>query len=158
MLRDLTQLAILNSHAPFDAAVNKYADGALGNLLHKSLNVVKGTYDFTVQAGAIGSLNLNDDTGVPLILPNGATVLYAVVVHSVACTSGGSATVSLGLKTAVDVLAATAVASMTGVVPGAPTFAANAITSFGADKPLTMAIATATLTAGKFSVYLVYVV
>lgn len=84
----------------------------------------------------------------------------AMVVHSAymevltTCTSGGSATVSLGISgDAAGLVAATAVASLTaGAVIGPEAF--DASFKLAADAVVQMAIGTAALTAGKIAIVL----
>lgn len=134
---------------------------AMGDELAKVKNVIKGRYSFAVQGGAIGSVNLLKDLGDKLsyvVLPLGALVTGSWVDHSTACTSGGAATVALSTgQAANDVLAATAVASMTGLVEGVSTGTAANMKKMTAARTATATIAAAALTAGVFNVFLEYV-
>jgi hypothetical protein len=99
-------------------------------------------YDFSVDGGAVGALDV-------------LTADEALVVHSVvakvktACTSGGSATVSLGKSgDAAGLVAATAVASLTaGALIDSASFGSGYKLASG--DVVQMDIAVAALTAGK---------
>lgn len=108
-------------------------------------------YDFAVHGGAVGSIAIAD-----LKLPNKAIIHSGYVNVITAPTSGGSATVALGLGTTgtkTTILTATAIASITGQV------ALNTLPiQIGSNAPnnLIVTVATAALTAGKLEIYLSY--
>lgn len=145
-------LAAANSHTPLEG---------LGSVIHKTKNCVRAVWDFAVQGGAVGTLNLLDDQGNPCILPKGAYVTNVVLDVVTPCTTSASGTGSLGLLTATDLLAATAAASITGLLAGVPVGTAatwkGPVTAVGGTQ-VTMGIATGALTAGKFSALIEYVV
>ena len=112
-------------------------------------------YDFATDGGAIGAINLRGD-----MIPSGAVILNTVIRVATAVTSGGAATVSLGVEAATDTRAAATLAtapalSTTGVKPGAVTNAAPTETT--ADRHVVATIAAFALTAGRFSVLVEYV-
>lgn len=111
---------------------------------------VKVTYDFAVDGGAVGTLEL------PFKLPLGAIVYGGLVDVDTAPTSGGSATIALGLNTNTDLLAATAIASVTGRVATVPVWTAASAVKLTAERKLKITIAVAALTAGKMDIYLNY--
>jgi len=111
-------------------------------------------YDFASDGGAVGTISLRGDR-----LPNDAVVNDGMVHVNTALTSGGSATIALHILNAADVLAATAVASFSAnalldVVPVST--AATSIRATSGGLGLTMTIAAAALTAGKFTVAVEY--
>jgi len=111
-------------------------------------------YDFAKDGGAIGDIELRGDA-----LPEGAIVVDGLVHVKTACTSGGSATVALKLLSAADVMAATAVASLSlnAIIATKPVgTAASAILNTTAGIGLTATVAVAALTAGKIVVALEY--
>lgn len=123
--------------------------------LEKQMKVAKFVYDFAKDGGAVGAVVVGAG-----MLPNGAIVNGGTVHVDTAVTSGGSATVALGIETATDVLGATGKASFTlgarlDVVPVRT--AATAVKTT-ASRGLTVTIGTATLTAGKITVFLEYYV
>jgi hypothetical protein len=114
------------------------------------------TYDFAVDGGAVGNINLLGSAGIP----SGAVAIEAFVDVTTALTSGGAATAALSLEAAGDLLAA-------AVISGAPfstTGRKNLLAQSGATsvkttaaRDIVLAVAVAALTAGKFTVYLNYI-
>lgn len=132
----------------------------LGAKLSQSLGCVVGTYDFSKQGGAVGSFSLKDKDGNSVKLPSGSLILNAFAVVRTALTSGGLATIALTSEGAADLLAATAVASFSSAaklqgVPDFGTLADSVLTT--AERTLTATVAVAALIAGKFDVYVFYV-
>ncbi len=140
-----------------------------GDEISEVLNYKRFVFDFSVVGGAIGTLALQDEQGVAAVLPVGSLILSVIFDFVTAVTSGGAATVSFGCTSAVDLLAATAKASLTGLVAGIPVMtAATAVkVSTGTAtlarrnfsvvaQPLTATVATAALTAGKCYVHTVF--
>lgn len=104
-------------------------------------------YDFSKDGGATGALDA-------LTVKDACVVRAAYLLVDTTCTSGGSATVSLGKSgDAAGLVAATAVASLTA---GAQIDSASFGTGYklAADEVVQVAIGTAALTAGKIRVRL----
>ena len=141
-----------------------FAPMALGSqVVRRSFRVFKGVYDFSVQGGAIGAIALYDPVfgkAVPLNIPANFIIWECLIDVITAPTSGGSATIAFNSgQTTADLLAATAIASITGFVAGIPVgTAASAIkvpsTQAQPGSAVTITVATAALTAGKFNVHL----
>ena len=118
----------------------------------------KMTYDFAVDGGAIGPITpANSPT-----LPATAIILGGVVDITTTLTSGGAATIALGLGVGAQVAslkAATAVATwaagMTGI-PLIPIFTSATYVKVAAPTALTLTVAAFALTAGKFDVNIAY--
>lgn len=111
------------------------------------LQIMRLVYDFALDAGAQATLDL-------AVAPNGMVIHSAYANVKTACTSGGSATVSVGVDTDVDaVIDETAVASLTAGALIAPV--TNNPVLVAATKKVNLTIATADLTAGKIEVVLV---
>lgn len=121
-----------------------YANGWSGG----EIQVYKAVYDFAVDGGAVSVIDLIE-------LQEAMVIHGGIVKVKTLCTSGGSATVELGIKAGDTdaVLAATAVASLT----------ANAVFSNAAASTdlyvasgaiISMEIKVAALTAGKIEVEL----
>ena len=108
--------------------------------------IARVTYDFADYGGAVGLITL------PLELPDGAIVTRGVVDVVTAPTSGGSATIALGLNAANDLLTATAIASFTGQIE----LLDDALVKLTADRKVTATVAVAALTGGVFNIYLDY--
>ena len=146
----------LNKSNDWIAAKNK-----IGDVIHKGFNVVKGSYSFSRDGGAVGDINLKDQDGVSVVkIPSGAVVLNAFVVVSTACTSGGAATIDVQIEAANDLLAAGAVASFSSAaklqgIPDFGTLADSVVTT--AERTLSISVNTAALTAGAFDVFVFYV-
>lgn len=132
-------------------------------IVRRSHRVFKGVYDFSVQGGSTSAaISLYDPVfgkKVPLTLPAGF-IISKVLIDVLTNPIGASATLALSSgKTAADLLAATAVASFTGLIDGIPTTAAAtnikiAATTAAPGSICTLTIATTALTAGKFNVFI----
>lgn len=113
-------------------------------------------HDFAVDGGAVGTITLRGGK-----LPKGAVVTGGILRIKTSYTSGGSATVALHAVGAGDILAATAVYSLTaGLMDTVPvnTAATSVGPTTAAGTPITATIAVAALTAGKVYAALDYVV
>lgn len=123
---------------------------------HK-IQLMKATYSFAVQGGSdTVAINLLDADGKDAVLPNKAIVKQVIMDWYTAATSGGSATISIGLNTSSDLKSALAVGSATGLVAGVPVGTAASAVKATAKRTLTMTVATATLTAGKMDCFVEY--
>lgn len=117
----------------------------------------KMTYDFAVDGGAVSVITPTNSPTIPL----NAIILGGTIDITTTLTSGGAATIALGLGSGAQVAslkAATAVATWAaGQLALVPIFTAATYVKSAAATRLTLSIATAALTAGKFDVNLVYV-
>lgn len=130
-------------------------------ILGKTFNCAKGSWSFSRDGGAVGDINLKAADGVTtVVIPSGAVVLNVFCVSTTAVTSGGSLTLDLNCNAANDLLAATAVASLTtnAKIQGIPDFGTlgDAIITT-ADRTLTLSFNVAAATAGVLDVYVFYV-
>lgn len=107
-------------------------------------------YDFSTDGGAVGDINLS------ATLPKDAIVYDGMIDVITDPTSGGAATIALRYESAGDVLAATAIGSVTGQVKTVPDNSAANCIKLTAKRDLIMTVATAALTAGKLVVVLKY--
>lgn len=117
-------------------------------------------YDFAKQGGAIGALTLSGPS-----LPEGAVIVDSYIDVRTVPTSGGSATISVGIVSAIDLNSVDAISgapwSSTGQVDpdNGPSAGAESgyirITSSDF-RVVRITVAVADLTAGKFFVVLVY--
>lgn len=107
-------------------------------------------YDFSEHGGVVG------DNALPFVLPAGAIVYAGMIDVITAPTSGGSATVALKLEGAGDILAATAIGSLTGLVDVVPDGTAGNAVKTTVERQLQLTVATAALTAGKMIIHLDY--
>lgn len=117
--------------------------------------VARGLYEFALDGGAVGDIVLRGDS-----LPSGAIITDALIHVDTALTSGGAATVAIKTEGAADINAADAISgapwSTTGAKRGDFT-ATTAPIKTTAARNITATVATAALTAGKFSVLVFYV-
>lgn len=122
-----------------------------------AMQAVRGRYDFSVDAGAVGDIDLSQAAA----LPAGAVILGGYIEVDTALTSGGSATVAVSAESAGDILAAAAFGgapwSTTGRKSVIPVFTGATMVKTTAARKITATIATAALTAGVFDVVLFYV-
>lgn len=153
-------------------------------IVRRSVKAAKGVWDFAVQGGAIGNINLYDSTFAPgasappgqaqvnlaqqknvfkqLIIPYNAIIVRALI-DVITAPTGASCTIafSTGVSSA-DLKSATAVGSLTGLVDTAPVN--TAASSIKVLQPVVgsqgvtpfIAIATAPATAGKINVHFEY--
>jgi hypothetical protein len=123
----------------------------------KSLKRWKGSYDFAVDGGAVGTIVLRSEDGQ---LPNGAVILGGFTKVTTPLTSGGAGTAALQAEAANDIINAAAVSgapwSTAGRKSVIPAFTGATTVETTAARSPSMVIGTAALTAGKFDVELFY--
>jgi len=120
--------------------------------LDEKLRVAKFVYDFADDGGAVGDIELGTK-----ILPDNAVIVGGFIDVVTAPTSGGSATIALKVESTGDILAATAISSLTeGLHDVVPDYTASNMVKTTAARALTMTVGTAALTAGRFVVTLFY--
>lgn len=120
--------------------------------------IAKAKYDFAVQGGAIGTVNLVGEDGKAVVLPNKAVVVDCLIDVLTQGATSASGTLALGTGQAGnDLKAATAAASYTGRVACVPVGSAATVIKLTADRTMTATIATGALTAGKLWVYVYYI-
>lgn len=120
-----------------------------------ALRAIAVQYDFSIHGGAVGSISLRQK------LPKSAILIHSVIEVLTAPTSGGSATIAVNTEAAGDVLTATAIGSApwssTGLKTATPVIGtASGYIKTTADRDITITVATAALTAGKFNIFLFY--
>src|SRR6266496_985723 len=109
------------------------------------LKVAKATYDFAVDGGAVSTIT--PAAGVNYIVPSGSTIIGGVIDILTTFTSGGSATISVGLSAGTSggvaaFKAATAVATWTaGLMAIVPLFTAATMVKTTAAGSVTFTIA-----------------
>lgn len=142
-----TLLNRMNSHA---------LASLLGDKVHSMKVCMVGKYDFSVQGGAVSTINLLDSKGAALKVPANfvcTNVIIDRVTSPGAITSG---TISLGLNSTADLLAATNMTAFDGttLLAGIPVGTAATAIKVTSEATLTATVATTALTAGKFYVSL----
>jgi hypothetical protein len=125
------------------------------------LRVAKATYDFAVHGGAIGAINLG------VTIPAKAIVCGGFIEVLTTCTTAGAdaGTMAISVEGANDIVTATAVsaggdiwdAGKRAIIPKANTPELTGVKTTVA-RPITATIATQAFTAGKFNVFLFFVV
>ena len=116
-----------------------------------------GLYDFAVDGGAVGDIALRGDS----VIPSGAIIINAIIRVNTVLTSGGAATVAIKTEGAADINAADAISGAPWSTTGAKRADFTATTApilTTAARTITATVATAALTAGKFTVVVEYVV
>lgn len=116
----------------------------------------RGRYSFAVDGGAVSTIAIT--SGSPIV--SGSILLAAWIDVLTIPTSGGAPTVAVQIESAADVQAAAAISgapwSTIGVkLSSARTYAAAPVKTT-ADRNISIVIATATLTAGIFDIYVHY--
>tara|TARA_Y100000310_G_C20698683_1_gene827688 strand:- start:1232 stop:1735 length:504 start_codon:yes stop_codon:yes gene_type:complete len=136
-----------------DESNTEPADGAFAAVLR----CAKAEYDFATDGGAISAIDLNVD------LPDNAIIVSGFVDVVTTLTSAtDAATIALHANSADDIVAAVAISAATdwdagvkSIVPVATGATAIKLTALRA---ITATIAVEAVTAGKFNVYLFYVI
>lgn len=133
----------------------------LGTLLTQTSNLLVARYSFAVQGGAsTASISLLTDlsnTRSYAVLPNKAIIKNVWVDVLTQPTSSGSASVSVKAVSTGDLLTATAKGSITGFVQGTPNNTTTNAIKLTASKTIKADVTINALTAGKFDVYIEYV-
>lgn len=118
----------------------------------------KMTYEFAVDGGAVSVITPSNSPTIPI----NAIILGGTIDITTTLTSGGAATIALGLGSGAQVASlkgATAVATWTaGQLALIPVFTAATYVKAAAATRLTLSVAAFALTAGKFDVNVAYVI
>lgn len=114
-------------------------------------------YDFAADAGAQGAITLFSAAKIP----DNAAILGGYVRVITALTSGGAATVALHVEAADDLIAAIVISGEPWLTTGGkdiiPDFTGTAVVKTTAARNVSATIGAADLTAGKFDVFLFYI-
>lgn len=120
------------------------------------MDIARVRYDFAVEGGAVGDIDLHTDS-----LPSGAVIMGGYVDVITPPTSGGAATLAIKAEGAGDIVAAAAISgapwSTTGRKSVIPVFTGATTVKTTAARKLRATVAVAALTAGVFDVVLFYV-
>lgn len=121
------------------------------------VKAVRARYDFAVDGGAVGDIELASEA-----IPPNALVLGGVLEVDTALTSGGSATVGVTVESAGDIVTVGGIGSApwstTGRKDVVPDFSGSAVVKTTAARRVVATIGGAALTAGSFDVILFYTV
>lgn len=144
--------AMIRSLLEGKGAINAGAQRGAG-----ALQEIKVTYDFSVDGGAVATITPKSS----VLIPAGAVIFGGFIQGITLPTSGGGATIAIGLGSGAQVAALKAATAIATYVAGAtvaliPVFTAASVVKAAADTFVTFTIATAALTAGKVQVTLYY--
>lgn len=129
---------------------DKFYAGELGQQLASKVHCIKAVYDFAVDGGAVGSINLKDEFGKEIIIPSGAIVKQVMMhIKTAMASAGGAGTIALTLNSSGDLKAAVDADTLSGLVAGIPVGSAATAVAATAQRALVWTIATEALTAGK---------
>jgi hypothetical protein len=124
------------------------------------LKTAQGEYDFAVDGGAVSTITLRGSGPNGNEIPAGSVIMGGFIEVDTALTSGGLATVSAGSEAAADLQAAAAFDaapwSTVGCKSIIPVFTGATSVKTTVKRNLSIAIAVAALTAGKFRVIVFY--
>lgn len=124
--------------------------------LGRGILTARGRYDFAVDGGAVGSIDISTAS-----IPAGSIILGGFAEVDTAVTSGGSGTLAISVEAANDIITAAAVSgapwSTTGRKSVIPVFTGASTVKTTAARKIKAVIATADLTAGVVDVVLFYV-
>lgn len=124
-------------------------------LIETSRRTATASYDFAVDGGAVGDIPLRGQS-----IPQGAIITDVLIDVETLLTSGGAATVALKAESAADLNAADAISGAPWSTAGAKRGdldADAAPVKTTAARVITATVATAALTAGKFTAIVTYV-
>lgn len=126
----------------------------LGDKIHSMKVCMVGKYDFAVQGGAVSTINLLDSKGAALKVPANFVVTNVIIDRVTSPGAITSGTISLGLNSTADVLAAVNMTAFdaTSLLAGIPVGTAATAIKIASEATLTATIATTALVAGKFYV------
>lgn len=121
----------------------------------RNFGVAQFEYDFALHGGAVGTITVAND-----VIPDDAVIQDGFLEIKDAITSNGEATVALQISSSEDILAATAKGSLTAaaLLDIVPDGTATNMIKTAAKQNLSVVVAVADLTAGKFWVCLRYIV
>lgn len=128
------------------------------------LKEASGEYDFAVDGGAVGTITLRSAGGSSLggVIPAGSVIVggYIEVDTIVTTASGNTGTIAVNSEGAGDLLAAAITSgapwSTTGRKAIVPVFTVATFVKTTVVRSLTISVAVAAVTAGKFRVVVVY--
>lgn len=119
------------------------------------MDIARVRYDFAVEGGAVGDINLHTDD-----VPSGAIILGGYLDVITPLTSGGAATVAIKVEGAGDIVAAAAFDgapwSTAGRKSVIPAFTGATAVKTTAARKIRATVAAAALTGGVFDVVLFY--
>lgn len=156
----LPAVSLANITARQEHLINKGASNAsvqLGTLLNKTKNLVRVTWDYAVDGGAVGDITPRKGATIP----DNAIITRSWIETLTTVDSEVDPDVTLAIKTenAADVLAAVDVDSLTAgsLREGVSTGATSLMKKMSADRAVKFTVAIASLNQGKVDAYIEYV-
>lgn len=128
----------------------------LGTDLQYASGGLRGTYDYSVQGGAVGSVNLKGRLGENIVIPNGAIIKRCVIDTVTSLASATGSVVQLSSKLVGDLKAFRNASAYSGRENCVPDGTISTVIKLASDTTLTFQIASEALTAGKFNVFVEY--
>lgn len=162
-----SSLALANTSYDNEFVLNHSSAAAqktqLGTLVNRTSNLLIAKYSYAVQGGSTAAdVSLLTNLTLPTsyaVLPNKAIIKNVWLDVLTQPVSAGSATVAVKAVNAGDLLGATAKAALiVGLTQGVPDGTTTNAIKLSAAKTVKATIGTAPLTAGKFNVYIEYVI
>jgi hypothetical protein len=151
-------MAVISGGNVIDGALRRVGDPTAEGMSYGGLRVIKASYSFASDGGAVGAINLLSSSEIP----SGAIILGGLLEVVTPPTSGGAATVAIAVESAGDMVAAAAISgapwSSAGRQSVVPVFTGATSVKTTAARNVTATVAVAALTAGVFNVYLVLLV
>lgn len=118
------------------------------------LQITRGRYDFAVDGGVQGDINITLEADIP----SGAIILGGFAKVLVVPTSGGAATLAIKVEAAADIIAAAAISgapwSTAGRKSVIPVFTGATSVETTAARKIVATVGAADLTAGRIDVVL----
>lgn len=148
--------ALLNQKALWGVGVR------LGDDLNRKKGVLAAKFDFSVQGGAIGDIDLLVDlkeTWNKAKLPDNAIITNVVIdIVTPFVSTGGAGTIAFKAQGAGDLLAAVDADTLANQVQGVPNGAVANMIKLTAERTLKATIAGQAMTAGKAVVFVEFVI
>lgn len=143
------QIALYDLKSPFEG---------FGVLLNQKRGLIKAVWDFDDQGGAVGTLNLLDDQGTLITIPDNTIIVQGWIDPYTAMTStSNDGEISFALNTAEDLLADVDADSIgTTITALIPAGAAANMVKATAARNIVMEVKVNALLSGAFSLFLEY--
>ncbi len=138
---------------------NRYLNGVIRSEHHAHglSREITVEYDFADLEGAVGAVTLTDVNNNAVSIPDNAIITSVVYEEITPMTSGGSATVALGITRNTDAFIAATAFNNAAFTADVSTKENEVPLKTSASVSVLATIATAALTAGKFRLHISYI-
>ena len=154
--------AVTNAATAQTTANTGVTNAATANsLIAAGYRMVRGTYRFASQGGAVGNINLKNDAGTDLILPNKAIIIQTFIATLIEPGSlNETATLSISVEAPSDIASGIFMGYLTttSFAAGEQTGLPDEFLITTSAKTPTLTVATEDLTLGSIDVYFGYIV